>query len=94
MIEWSQVRRWAVLWRASDKSIYGAYEHIQWGHGDGISPKLFNTRAECILFIRERYGYISWRRDLREYPHGWLMPKPVRVRVALETVSVTRKKQQ
>ncbi len=44
-------------------------------------PKLFHTKQECRLWIKEKYGYIKYRKDLREYPHGWHLPKPVKVEV-------------
>lgn len=39
----------------------------------------FKTRRECKTYIDEEYGYFKTRKDLREYPHGWLMPVPRRV---------------
>jgi len=77
------VIRWAVLWRQKG-SIDGDIERIQWGYGgDRQAPYLFRTKKDCAVFIKERYGYIAKRKDLREYPHGWRMPKPIKVRVAL-----------
>lgn len=39
----------------------------------------FKTHRECKDYIDEEYGYIKFRKDLREYPHGWRMPIPRRV---------------
>lgn len=49
----------------------------------GNGWKLFRTRAECRQFIKNDYGYIADRPDLKAEPHGWTMPKPVKVRVKL-----------
>ena len=44
-------------------------------------PLHFRTRAACAAFIKEKYGYIAKSPDLRREPHGWRVPKPVRVRI-------------
>ncbi len=48
---------------------------------------LFRTRAECRAWIDEHYGYIRTRADLRAEPHGWRMPRAVKVRVVLEAAT-------
>jgi len=40
---------------------------------------LFSTKRECQAFIKDKYGYIATRKDLRSPPHNWRMPKPVKV---------------
>jgi hypothetical protein len=67
--------RWAVKW-ISQNRISGRDEHLVFDHG---VPVLFPTRSRARQWIRERYGYIKTRPDLRSEPHGWRMPKPVRV---------------
>ncbi len=62
---------WAALWCGK-----GQTEHII---NENCLPKLFRTKQECRLWIKEKYGYIKYRKDLREYPHGWRLPKPVKV---------------
>lgn len=53
-------------------------------HENGL-PVLFRTKRESAAYIKERYGYIATRKDLRAEPHGWRMPKPIKVViVALE----------
>lgn len=55
-----------------------------WLDGDFNRPtntRLFATRTDARAFIAERHGYIRDRADLRAEPHGWRMPKPVRVTV-------------
>lgn len=61
-------RRWAVKWNGT----------LQ---GEGGNLPLFRTREECREFIKERYGYIKNRDDLRRPPHNWRMPVAVRVEV-------------
>jgi len=61
--------RWSVQWQG----------RLQ---GENGQLPLFRTKRECLAFIRERYGYIRRRPDLRRPPHNWRMPKPVRVTIA------------
>jgi hypothetical protein len=69
---------WAVRWR-SENSLDGRREHLMWdGHPHVV---LFRSRAACRSSIRERYGYIAARPDLRQEPHGWRTPTPVRVNI-------------
>lgn len=49
----------------------------------GSGWTLFRTHAQCRDYIKEHYGYIAKRPDLRREPHGWKMPKPVKVTVKL-----------
>ena len=44
-------------------------------------PVVFGTRAEARQWIGQRFGYIRYRQDLRREPHGWRMPKAVRIQV-------------
>ncbi len=74
------VTRWAVQWR-SDNRLDGKTRHFMW---DGVQPFLFRTRQKARDAIRERWGYIRNRPDLRREPCGWKMPIPVRVTVTLE----------
>lgn len=48
-----------------------------------LRPVLFRTRREAQLFIAKEYGYLRHRPDLRAEPHGWRMPKAVKVEVTL-----------
>lgn len=77
------VFRWAVMDRYESR-LDGRSETIIW---DGGMPLLFHRRDACRAYIKKRFGYIAGRKDLRAEPHGWRMPKPVRVRVVLEPVS-------
>lgn len=73
---------WGLEWHS--KNQHGEDRHIIWP--DGFSqgqPILFKTRAEAREFQQERFGYIRTRKDLRAEPHGWRMPKVVRVELEL-----------
>ena len=71
---------WAALWWQRD-SLDGNYEHIM---NEDCLPKLFRTRRECRTWIKENYGYIKNRPDLRKYPHGWRLPKAIKVKITQE----------
>ncbi len=70
-------QRWSVLWRSSNR-LDGETRRVMWNAGN---PLLFRTRAQALAYIKDRYGYIARRADLRREPHGWRMPLPVRVAV-------------
>lgn len=69
--------RWGALWH-SENRLDGVREHLCC---ENCLPVLFVTRRECRAWIVDRYGYIKTRRDLRAEPHGWRMPRPVRVTI-------------
>ncbi len=71
--------RWAPQWRSRNRAGHFVWEFEQ--------PMLFRTRAECRAWIDEHYGYIRTRADLRAEPHGWRMPRAVKVRVVLEAAT-------
>lgn len=66
------VTRWAIgsVTGSSDRVIYS-----------GGLPLLFRTRWEAREYIRENYGYILTREDLRSPPHNWRLPKAIKVSV-------------
>lgn len=68
---------WAAEWCSKDK-IDGERKHII---NENCLPKLFKTRREARLFIKEKYGFIATRPDLRSEPHGWRMPRVIKVDV-------------
>lgn len=94
-----QTEAWGILWR-SENRLDGKREVLLGSltapHGDGhpqIKPAggaqaalTFKTKREAAGFIKERYGYIATRPDLRREPHGWKMPAPVRVRITVEQI--------
>jgi len=70
--------RWGALWNQKNK-LDGVTKHLIFRN---CLPVLFVTRREAREWIDKEYGDIRTRRDLREEPHGWRMPKPVRVKIA------------
>ena len=71
--------RWALKWRSKNK-LDGITEHIIF---DKCQLKFFSTRKDARDFANERYGYIKTRKDLREEPFGWRVPRAVKVRITL-----------
>ena len=76
------MNKWGVLQRRSDKCIDGPSERIMtvlpwsfWG------PVVFQTRREAREWIKQHFGYVAKRNDLRESPHGWLVPIPVKIEI-------------
>lgn len=74
-------KRWAVQWYSRNR-LDGVTRHWEWDYERG--PVLFHTRAAARAFIREKYGYIATRPDLRAEPHGWRVPRAIRVSVVLK----------
>jgi hypothetical protein len=83
-------KAWAIL-QASDCKLDG---QRQWLAGHMFSDRplgpahwaLFHTRREARSYVREHLGYIAKRPDLRAEPHGWKIPKVVRVEITVEVV--------
>ena len=71
----STVSRWGVMWYSKNR-LDGVTKRLRY---DGLNPYLFRTRREAREFINEQWGYIKNRRDLRVEPHGWRMPRAVKV---------------
>ena len=72
---------WGALWW-SRGGIDGDREHLMYEH---CKPVMFRTRQQCRDWINEKYGYMKTRKDLRIYPHGWRLPKPVKLSITLAT---------
>jgi hypothetical protein len=68
---------WAPKWYSKNR-LDGVSEYLMWDEG---LPALFRTRRECRDWISFTHGYIREREDLRTEPHGWRLPRPVRVEV-------------
>lgn len=66
---------WGLEWY-SKNTLNGITRHLIF---DACLPKLFITRQEARHFAKEKYGYIKVRKDLRNEPHGWRVPRPVKV---------------
>lgn len=67
--------RWGLLWRSRNR-LDGLSEHLIF---KDCLPVLFVTRREAREYADTQYGYIRLRDDLRNEPHGWMMPSVVRV---------------
>lgn len=72
---------WAAEWH-SRNLLDGKRTHIICD--EDCLPKLFRTRAACCYWIEANYGYIKVRPDLRDEPHGWRMPVPIKVSLRQE----------
>ena len=77
------ITRWGLLIRSHNR-LDGLREHLDFA--DGL-PLLFLTRKAARAFSERHYAYMRERKDLRAEPHGWLMPRPVRVTVTVETAT-------
>ena len=71
-----QVSRWAIQWNSISR-LDGHRSYLI--RDDNLNVMLFATRDEARRFNKNKYGYIKERGDLRAEPHGWKMPKVVRV---------------
>jgi len=76
------VTRWGVVWRSHNRAD-GPQCHVE--HNYDVT-RTFNTQRQAEAYIRQHYGYIAHRADLRREPHGWFMPVAARVRVRVEVV--------
>lgn len=82
----AQLEKWAVLW--SQKNDLDGERSWLVGDSDLITrTELFDTRSQARDFIRLNYGFIRGRKDLQIEPHGWRMPKPVKVTLTIELAS-------
>jgi hypothetical protein len=80
--------RWGILFRSNCK-LDGYREHLMSEPNDrrpNIETLLFRSRAAARAYCIEHYWYIKARPDLQREPHGWLMPKVVRVSITMEWV--------
>ena len=71
------VVRWGALWHSENK-LDGIKEYLCF---ENCLPVLFVTRRQCRDWITTKYGYIKKREDLQKEPHGWRMPRPIRVMI-------------
>ncbi|KKN76881.1 hypothetical protein LCGC14_0365320 [marine sediment metagenome] len=77
---------WAAEWRS--KNIQdGESRHILY---DNCLPALFRTRRECREYIKARYGYIAHCPDLQTEPHGWKVPKAIKVDILRQEIPCGR----
>ena len=71
--------RWAALWHEKNR-LDGVTKHLLC---EKCVPVLFRTRQECREWIESKYGYIREDSGLRGEPHGWRMPKAVKVSIEI-----------
>jgi hypothetical protein len=77
---------WGIVWRSENK-LEGKKEFLVYDRErQRCGPALFETRREARRVCDEHYGYIRERRDLGREPHGWKMPRVVRVTAIYEFV--------
>ena len=81
---WMAVR-WGVEWYSHNR-LNGITRHVMWKEPN--IPALFSTRLAAREWINSKYGYIRNRQDLRVEPHGWRVPRAVRVHVAIQVAGV------
>lgn len=70
---------WAGQWYSKNK-LDGVTRHFLYSYGQ---PMLFPTRRECREYIRLKYEYIKSRPDLQAEPHGWRMPRAVKIELVI-----------
>lgn len=78
------MRAWAVEWHSVNR-LDGDMRYLYWPEGPQ-HWQLFPTRRECRAYIEKHCGYYR-RPDLRAEPHGWRMPRAIRVTVQPATPS-------
>jgi hypothetical protein len=77
------IRAWTILHRSRNQlDGFMSWYEGDCTHASGI--KLFQNRELTRKYIKERYGYIAERIDLKKEPYGWRMPVPVRILVNIE----------
>lgn len=70
---------WGII-RITKGGIDGDTERLMYSnYRDGWL--IFRTKRECKEYIDEHWSYMKTRRDLRVYPHGWRLPKPVKIEI-------------
>lgn len=69
------VIRWGIEWNSSNR-LDGERRFIVMRD---LCPALFKSRREARAYRDEKYGYIKGRPDLKAEPHGWTLPRIVRV---------------
>ncbi len=74
---------WALKWYSKNK-LDGVTERLMMHMGFyGKEIAIFKTRREAREFLKEKYSYIGKRSDLRKEPHGWTVPKVVKVKLTM-----------
>jgi hypothetical protein len=71
---------WGLVWRSCN-ALDGEQRHLICEAG---LPLLYRTRRAALADAELRFGYIRRRPDLQAEPHGWRMPRAVRVTIAAQ----------
>ena len=66
---------WGLRWHSQNRRD-GVRKHLL--YTDGI-PLLFPKRDVARIYAQTYFGHLKTRRDLRTEPHGWRMPRPVKI---------------
>lgn len=75
--------RWGAEWYSRNR-LEGVSRYLLWKGPN--EPAIFATRSDARAWVAERYGYIRHRPDLREEPHGWRVPRAIRVVVDIKPI--------
>jgi hypothetical protein len=78
------VTRWVPAWYSKNQTDGETRRFMTFDYDQ--RDFICRTRRECRTLIREQWGYIAKRTDLRREPHGWRLPRAVRVRITVEAV--------
>lgn len=70
-----KLKKWGLEW-FSENEKDGVTRHLLF---KSYFPVMFLTRKETREFANKEYGYIKTRKDLRQEPHGWRIPRPVKI---------------
>jgi hypothetical protein len=73
---------WGLQWYSKNK-LNGETRHLILCIENHV-PVLFRTRKLARLYAQNRYGFIKNRKDLRNEPHGWRFPQPIKVQVTIK----------
>ena len=78
-------RHWALLWHTTN--LLDGDRSLFLNRTDSPGVLLFRTRQEARAYAWKQFGYIARRPDLKREPHGWRVPKAVRVSVTVRSES-------
>lgn len=86
---------WAIEWRSENRldgrterlvGRFGMHTPACPDHLSGYRTMVFKTRQQARDFINVHYAYIRKRPDLQVEPHGWKMPRPIKVEVTVNKI--------
>jgi hypothetical protein len=81
---------WGIQWH-SKNLLDGRTEHLCGraridGHPaiSGYKIMVFASRKDARDYLKTEFGYIAKRSDLKTEPHGWEVPRVVKVKVTVD----------